>query len=74
MMSGLLNCGCHIITDNWYTSLRRDQYLLTKKTDISGTMNPYRGAPKFFRDETIELKQSHFIRNGDVMITKYEDS
>ena len=73
MLSELLGCGCHVITDNWYTSLRLANFLMTKNTDITGIVNPKRGPPKILRDYPVQLKESRFVRKGDVMITKYED-
>ena len=73
MLSELLGCGVHVITDNWYTSLRLANFLLQHETDITGIVNPQRGPAKVLRDAPVTLKGSQFARKGDVLITKYQD-
>ena len=73
MLGDLIGCGRHVITDNWYTSLRLAEFLLTENTDLTGIVKPNRGPPQFLKAEKLAKKGSSFIRRGDVMITKYED-
>ena len=73
MLGELIGCGRHVITDNWYTSLRLAEYLLTQKTHLSGIVKANRGPPQIIKDQKLTKKESRFIRRGDIMITKYED-
>ena len=73
LMSGLLGCGRHVITDNWYTSLRLARFLLEMNTDLTGTINPHRGVPVPLREEALKRRNSAFMRSGDVLVCKYED-
>ena len=73
MMTGLLDKGHHVITDNWYTSLRLARYMLTRKTDLTGVVRVNRGIPERLKNEILDSKQSSFMRNNDVLAVKYED-
>ena len=73
MLGDLIGCGRHVITDNWYTSLRLAEFLLTEKTDLTGIVKPNRGPPQLIKSQKLDKKGSSFIRRGDVLITKYED-
>ena len=73
MMSGLLDCGRHVVTDNWYSSLRLARALLEKNTDLTGVVRANRGVPEMLRDENLDKKKSSFARNGDILVCKYED-
>ena len=73
LMRELLDDGRHVITDNWYTSLRLALYLDKKKTTLTGTLRADRGAPAKLRNERLQSSQSAFVRKGNVLISKYED-
>ena len=73
MLCDLLDLGHHVVTDNWYTSLRLARFLLTMDTDITGTVNPLRGPPPALREIPLRKKGSAFMRCGDVLVCKYED-
>ena len=73
MMSGLLDCGRHVVTDNWYSSLRLARALLAKKTDLTGVVRANRGVPEMLRNENLAKKNSSFPRNGNILVCKYED-
>ena len=70
MMTGLLDKGHHVITDNWYTSLRLARYMLTRKTDLTGVVRVNRGIPERLKNEILDSKQSSFMRNVDVLAVK----
>ena len=73
MLSGLLDMGRHCITDNWYTSIRLARHLLTRATDLTGVVKASRGVPECLKVQKLKPKQSSFMRNGDILVVKYED-
>ena len=73
LLMDLLGQGRHVITDNWYTSLRLAHFLLEHETDITGTINPLRGVPPALREVPLRKKGSAFMRSGDILLCKYED-
>ena len=73
LLCDLLDCGRHVVTDNWYTSLRLARVLLERNTDITGTINPSRGIPALLKDMDLNKKQSAFMRSDDILCCKYED-
>ena len=73
LMKDLLNKGHHVVTDNWYTSLRLGNYLLKKDTTMTGVVRADRGPPKKLKDEKLIRHQSSFARKGNVLAVKYQD-
>ena len=73
LMRDLLCVRRHVITDNWYTSLRLAEYLLTKDTLLTGTIRADRGPPEMLRREKLQKGQAAFARKGDVLVLKYQD-
>ena len=73
LMRNLLTVGRHVITDNWYTSLRLALYLLKKNTLLTGTLRADRGAPQIMRTETLTKNQAVFARKENVLVMKYLD-
>ena len=47
--------------------------MLTRKTDLTGVVRVNRGIPERLKNETLDSKQSSFMRNNDVLAVKYED-
>ena len=74
-MKLLLDEGRHVVTDNWYTSLRLAHYLLTRDTMITGVVRSDRGPPnKLVITELPKKSQkSSLARNKEILICKYED-
>lgn len=73
LLQDLLEQGREIIIDNWYTSLRLAEFLLTKNTYVTGTIRVNRGVPKELTETHLETFQTCFIRKGDVLIARYKD-
>lgn len=73
LMRGLLEAGRHVVTDNWYTSLRLGEYLLTKNTTMTGVVRADRGPPKTLAAEKLQCHQSTFARKGNTLVVKYQD-
>ena len=73
LMKDVLNKGHHVVTDNWYTSLRLGNYLLTKDTTLTGVVRADRGPPKKLKDEKLIRHTSSFARKGNVLAVKYQD-
>ena len=46
LMKFLLDAGRHVVTDNWYTSLRLVRYLLSRDTMLTGVVRSDRGPPE----------------------------
>ena len=62
LMRDLLDQGRHVVTDNWYTSVRLSDYLLTIDMMLTGVAHSGNGLPKMLKDEKIEKHQSVFVR------------
>ncbi|CAH1987778.1 unnamed protein product [Acanthoscelides obtectus] len=45
LAQNILNSGREVILDNWYTSVRLSQFLLTQGTYLTGTIRSNRGVP-----------------------------
>ncbi|KAK4325008.1 hypothetical protein Pmani_004390 [Petrolisthes manimaculis] len=73
LMKDLLNSGRHVITDNWYTSLRLADYLETQRTLLTGVVRSGRGPPKEVQDMKWDKKQSVFARKGNALVVKWMD-
>lgn len=73
IMKDLIDEGRQVFTDNWYTSLRLAEYLLTRKTLITGVVRAGRGPPKELVDQPLSKRQSCFARKGNTLIVKYQD-
>ena len=73
LMRDLLEEGRHVVTDNWYTSLRLSNYLLTTNTLLTGLIHADRGPPKRLMAEKLSRHQFAFTRNGNTMVVKYMD-
>ena len=73
MMQGLLNQERHVITDNWYSSLRLAEYLLSKGTTLTGVIRADRGVPQHLKDDPLENKKSSFMRKGRILMCKFQD-
>lgn len=73
LMRDLLDKGRHVVTDNWYTSLRLGEYLLTRDTLLTGVVRADRGSPKTLAGEKLARHQSTFARKGSTPVVKYMD-
>lgn len=73
LMRGLLEAGRHVVTDNWCSSLRLAEYLLTKNTTVTGVVRAGRGQPKTLAAEKLQRHQSTFTRKGNTLVVKYQD-
>lgn len=73
IMKDLVDEGRQVFTDNWYTSLRLAEYLLTRKTLITGVVRAGRGPPKEVMDQPLSKRQSCFARKGNTLVVKYQD-
>ena len=73
LMKDLLDHGCHVVTDNWYTSIRLSDYLQTRNTMLTGVVRAGRGPPKSIINAKLERQQSVFARKGNTLVVKYHD-
>ena len=73
IMSNLLDEGRQVFTDNWYTSVRLAEYLLTRKTQITGVVRAGRGPPRALMDQPLLRRQSCFARKGNMLVVQYHD-
>ncbi|XP_066971798.1 piggyBac transposable element-derived protein 4-like [Macrobrachium rosenbergii] len=73
LMKNLLDKGRHVVTDNWYTSYRLGNYLLTRDTTLTGVVRAGRGPPKKLVNEKLSRHQSTFARRGNTLVVKYMD-
>lgn len=69
----LLDQGREVILDNWYTSLRLAEFLLSKNTYVTGTIRVNRGVPKELTETPLQTFQTCFVRKGDVLVIRYKD-
>lgn len=74
LMQPYLDKGHHLFMDNFYNSVTLSNYLLSKKTHITGTLRADR---KYNPKEVVaaKLKKGEIIwrRNGEVYVTKWKD-
>jgi hypothetical protein len=70
LAQSLLNSRREIILDNWYTSMRLGEFLLTQNTYLTGTIRSNRGVPNELK-LPLETYQSCFIRKD--MHVRYKD-
>lgn len=73
ILGDLLDEGRHIITDNWYTSLKLSDYLQTRATLLTGVIRQGRGPPKTVQQEQLEKNQALFARKGNTLLVKWQD-
>ncbi|MPC95919.1 hypothetical protein E2C01_091148 [Portunus trituberculatus] len=72
-MKDLLDSGRHVVTDNWYTSLRLSDYLQTRDTLLTGVVRSGRGPPKRMMEEKLEKHQAVFAQKDNTLLVKYQD-
>jgi len=73
LMRDLLDLGYAVYTDNWYTSVRLAEYLLTRETLLTGTVRVNRGIPSLVQQERLNTGQTVFARKDNVLVVKYQD-
>ncbi|KAK9686624.1 Transposase IS4 [Popillia japonica] len=73
LAQSLLNSGREIILDNWYTSMRLGEFLLTQNTYLTGTIRSNRRVPYELTKLPLETYQSCFIRKDMHLIVRYKD-
>ncbi|MPC58616.1 PiggyBac transposable element-derived protein 4 [Portunus trituberculatus] len=72
-MKDLIDEGRQVFTDNWYTSLRLAEYLLTRKTLITGVVRAGRDPPRELMAQPLSRRQSCFARKGNTLVVKFQD-
>ena len=73
IMQDLLDQGCHVVTDNWYTIVRLGEYLLTLSTMVTGTIRSDQGPPKKIVAEKLSKHSSVFARRNYSLLVKFQD-
>ena len=73
LIEPLLNLGYTLVVDNWFNSVRLAQFLLLKATLLRGTIRTNRGVPAQLSVRRLDVHQSAFMRNGDVLISRFVD-
>lgn len=73
LMRQLLDEGRHVVTDNWYTSMRLATYLEERNTMITGVVRSGRGPPKDISKLPLEKHQCIFARKKNTLIVRWED-
>ncbi|XP_050305494.1 piggyBac transposable element-derived protein 4-like [Anthonomus grandis grandis] len=73
LCQNLLNSNREVIVDNWYTSVRLCEFLLTKNTFLTGTIRSNRGVPKDLTLVPLERQQSCFVRKDMLLLVRYKD-
>ena len=70
----LFSLNYHIFADNWFSSVRLSEYLLTHNTYYTGTIRHNRGVPKILKDLKVEVHETAFAgKKDEVMIVKFVD-
>lgn len=72
-MERLLNKGCHVVTDNWYTSLRLANYSRELSTTITGVVRAGRGPPREMSQLPLERQQCIFVRKENALVLRWQD-
>lgn len=65
LMNDLLDTGRHVVTDNWYTSLRLANYLETRLTMLTGIVRYGRGPPRELQDGKAPKKSMLLCAEGE---------
>ena len=74
LMQSYFDKGYHLFTDNWYNSVSLTEYLLQRKTYITGTLRRDRKRnPKEVIDKKLRKGEMFFQSLGDVSVTKWKD-
>lgn len=73
LCQNLLNSNREVIVDNWYTSVRLCEFLLTKHTFLTGTIRSNRGVPKALTLLPLDKQQSCFVRKDMLLLVRYND-
>jgi Transposase IS4/DDE_Tnp_1-like zinc-ribbon len=73
LLRDLLDLGYCVYTDNWYTSVRLAEYLLTRDTMLTGTVRVNRGIPTVIQQEKLKPGQTMFARKDNLLAVKYMD-
>lgn len=73
LLSSLVNKGYHLFTDNFFTSERLAKYLIARRTLLTGTLRPNRGAPAQLKNHHVPVKSHAFCRNNELMVVKMVD-
>lgn len=70
----LLDQGRLIIADNWYTSIPLAEYLLTRKTDLCGTLRKNRkNIPLLVKNKKLKRGEQIAAQKNHVTILKWKD-
>ena len=73
LMKDLLDRGYSMYTDNWYTSVRLAQYLLTRHTMLTRTIRVNRGLQALVQQQCLTKGQSFFARKDALLALKYQN-
>lgn len=72
--SNLLNKCYHLVTDNFYTKPVLAEFLLEKKTLLTGTIRGNsRGLPQVGRTERLAVRESQFWRKGEMLFVSFQE-
>ncbi|GBM34559.1 hypothetical protein AVEN_77524-1 [Araneus ventricosus] len=73
LLENILDEGREVILDHWYLSARLVQFLLTRNTYATGTIQLNRGVPKELAEIELSERQSCFVRQGDMLLVRFRD-
>lgn len=71
--SNLLGAGLQLTIDNWFNSVRLNEYLLNHDTLSLGTIRSNRGVPSDLVNFQMTPIASKFARKDDVLLVKFVD-
>ena len=69
----LLDKGYNLNMDNYYCSVRLNEYLSTRNTGMRGTIRENRGVPSELRRITQQPISSKYMRKDDILVVKFTD-
>lgn len=71
--SDLLGVGLQLTIDNWFNSIRLNEFLLDHNTLSLGTIRVNRGVPSELVNHPMTPISSKFARKNDVLLVKFAD-
>lgn len=72
LMDRLLDHGHRLYMDNFYNSVTLTTMLLSRKTDVCGTLRSHRGEPPAIRNPTLEKGERVAMHNGTCMVLTWK--
>lgn len=64
----------HIVCDSFFTSINLAKGLFERRTLLTGTIRANRPLPRSIKFPTVQAGQSHYVRQGEVLLLAYKNA